>query len=499
MTAAEHKSFLTSVLDCSQENDKLVISSYGISSNIFDFNGIAEKIICAADRGAKVYIYYEHCDGAASQLDEFYDLKKSCVKFDTNFNHSKCVIKNDEIMAIGSYNWLSDFDDTSSEGTIVFSGPVCRNLKEDFWEGMRYYQSLQHENIKGMLNFEENEAVYLPREYDLGAGEKLIVLRTPEAHGIFLGDTFKKARKDVIVFSPFIRLHKLKETFTQKRLAKLEHHKVKTVLVTLPMPCTNTSEKDDIFQYIDKMMSKYPSFSYKIQSGFHAKTIVCDDMICEGSFNWLSAVSTLDHEANNYEVSAAVQGVSAQNLLSSFRTSALGQAVIPQDEAASSSQQALFPSDFEKRIRIFSGARYRIEGFCIKLNDDYLRDKNGKTAYFETEEEAKQQAYQFWHASQQDKAAALPQPNKKRMQPDSYTETGPTSKYSRFATSQEKTIPKSFDARVKVFSGASFGKKGFCISLERDYIKNEDGSIMYFPSTDLAKKYAYETWVLRRW
>jgi hypothetical protein len=235
VTDAEHKAFLISTLESSNNNDTLLISSHDISPKIFHNDNIAGSIIAAANRGARIYIYFKKMAQFNNEDHRLLQiLERSCVKFEMNCNHSKCVVKNKGLVAIGSYNWLSDFNDTSSNATVVLNGAVCFPLKEDIWQGMRFYQSLAHANGKGVNNFVNDESVFLPKYYNLGDSGQLAVLRTPEAHGFYLNEIFNSARNDIFMFSPFIRLKKLMETFTDEILRHLESRKVKTVLVTLP-------------------------------------------------------------------------------------------------------------------------------------------------------------------------------------------------------------------------------------------------------------------------
>ena len=62
---------------------------------------------------------------------------------------------------------------------------------------------------------------------------------------------------------------------------------------------------------------------------FHAKTLIAGNLICEGSFNWLSAVTQIDHDANNFEMSVALKGVGiARELIQSFEATDLGKLVL---------------------------------------------------------------------------------------------------------------------------------------------------------------------------
>lgn len=481
VTDVEHKNFLINTLNSAKKS--VMISSYDVSPKIFYNESIGNSIIDAAQRGVKIYIYFEH---RPHYSDEDYKklkvLESCCAKFETNCNHSKCVLKDKDTVAIGSYNWLSCFNGTSINGTIVTTGVLGFDLSEDIWEGMRFYQSLEYENDQGIDNFLEDRDAFQPIIYEFGGQEQIGILRTPEAHHAFLNQTFKDARRYITMFSPFIRLNKLQETFTPTVLSGLTNRNVKTTLVTLPTPYKNPEEQNKIFTVLNQMQQSYPCFSYQTKNDFHAKTLMTDNIICEGSFNWLSAVTETDHHANNYEVSILATGKFAVNLMQEIPSvKTLNQTV---------SKSPTIPADFDKHIKIFSGAKVNKQGFCVKLDGDYIRDHTKDISYFKTESEAKQAAYDAWiktHPQPEQKA----QIELKRDRPEM-----PIQSNKKFKTESKAapSIPKNFDQHIQIFSGAMFNKKGFCVKLDRDYIVDEYDNIAYFKNEFLAKLAAYDVW-----
>ncbi len=54
------------------------------------------------------------------------------------------------------------------------------------------------------------------------------------------------------------------------------------------------------------------------------------------------------------------------------------------------------PQSFDREIRVFSGEKFGIAGFCVRFNNgDYLRERQD-IVYFATPEEAKKAAYDAW-------------------------------------------------------------------------------------------------------
>ena len=514
ITDADHKNFLINTLD--QAKKTVMISSYEVSPKIFHNDNIAKSIMNAANRGVKIYIYFEHKAWCSNEdYNKYLALQKCCEKFEINCNHSKCVLKDNDTVAIGSYNWLSDFNNTSSNATIVTTGDLAYNIKEDVWQGMRFYQSLAHDNTKGINNFCSSENVFTPKLYQIASLGQVVTLRTPEAHQIFLKQTFDKARNNIYMFSPFIRLQKLQNTFTPEILSNLEIRKIKTVLITLPTPYTkNAGEQSKIFALLNDYQKNYPSFSYKTQKDFHAKTLISDNIVCEGSFNWLSAVSETDHNANNYEVSIAITGNLTLDLQKSFQSSVLGELVLPEkviftNKTNSPSVQKnnnsnnfdtnnnmtlSIPTDFDKHINIYSGACFNKKGFCVKLEGDYIRDESNRPLYFENEKIAKETAYNAWLDKQQSDKEKSTSINTKRHRMEDPIETPYSIKKYKTEMNIAPLIPSSFDKHLNIYSGAQFGKQGFCIKLDGDYIVDTSNRILYFENKEMAKETAYNIW-----
>lgn len=237
------------------------------------------------------------------------------------------------------------------------------------------------------------------------------------------------------------------------------------------------------------MQKNYPCFSYQTKNDFHAKTLMSDHVICEGSFNWLSAVTKTDHGANNYEVSLLVTGKFVLNLLQNSQEKILIQNLPFLKALNQTVSGAGIPADFDKHIKIFSGAKVKKQGFCVKLDGDYIRDPNKSILYFKTENEAKQAAYEAWHK-------ANPHPKQKQIElkrerPDMPVQTN---KKFKAESPSPSTIPKDFDQHIQVYSGARFNKDGFCIKLDGNYIMDDNDNIAYFANEFSAKQAAYDVW-----
>jgi phosphatidylserine/phosphatidylglycerophosphate/cardiolipin synthase-like enzyme len=66
-------------------------------------------------------------------------------------------------------------------------------------------------------------------------------------------------------------------------------------------------------------------------SHFHLKTIVVDnELIAEGSFNWLSASRDEKSDFHNHETTIAIRGNMAKELIADFYNSAIGRMILQQ-------------------------------------------------------------------------------------------------------------------------------------------------------------------------
>lgn len=440
VTDADHTRFLKDTL--ATATSQVMISTYNVSPNRLFGEGLGQAIIDASKRGVAIYVYYENRPWYSKE--DFIDLEtvaSCCAVFDENANHSKCVIKDKSTVAIGSYNWLSDTREGSSNGSMVVTGGLALGLINDVWQGIHFYQSLEYGNERGIQKFLNDKDAFSTGEYQFSPGQFLYTLRTPDAHGILLDEVLEKAQSRVLLFSPFIRLVKLQGVFSSPLLHKLQQRGVHIKLITLPSPCDRVpGEQKAIFSHLENLCVRHPNFSYVTHPNFHAKTLLADrDLICEGSFNWLSAVTQIDHGANNFEMSVAVRGNIARDMIQTFEGTGFGKFVVAKpvevktraplqkerrivpnvkqpasqqtkqfrarDELPNHKQPPLkklkvttakIPQSFDNVVKVFSGKQFGIDGYCVRFNKgDYLR-KGDDILYFDTPESAKQAAYAIW-------------------------------------------------------------------------------------------------------
>jgi hypothetical protein len=406
----EHEDFLMDALYTAR--NRIVISVYKLSHERFfgEEVGIIADMIEAAKRGIDFYIYYR--EAPVFSTGNYDTLISCCKKFEQIATHAKCLMIDDRIVAIGSYPWLgfnTDYDE-SFNASLVFSGRYAPGINQDVWEAIHFYQNLADGNNRGINKFLNNRDAFSTASYRYATDQFFYTLRTSEAHHQMLTEVLENiAQRHIILLSPFIRLQKLQETLSNTQLQNLQQRDIQILLVTLPSPAKNHNEKSSIFQHLDSLVSGYPNtFFYEIQENIHAKTLIADDFICEGSFNWLSAAPTVEEDYNNFEMSMALRGEIAANFIEKFYDTHLGRTLRDAEENPDVSGQDNY--QIEKNEWVHSsrwkisqkgnvyiehnGERFVIlgpysNGFCLRINDDYIRDENGKQFFFASIEEAK--------------------------------------------------------------------------------------------------------------
>lgn len=417
-TPEDHANFLKEALGSAQRT--VVILTYTIDFAFVASSPLKEAFRDAFARGLNIYIYYQTVASEGEGQER--DFKSRCRRFAESPTHAKCVLRDDRCVAIGSYDWLSGFRG-GLNGSWVVEGDVVRAIGERIWEGVRFHQSIAYENQGGQGRFFNNRDNFRSQSVELAPGEILYSMGTPEAHDHFLKETvLRSARREIILCSPFIRFERLQEVFSRARLQDLERRHVRLVLITQPDPCSRTPhEKEPIFRFLAHLCHHCPNFSYALQEGLHAKSIIVDDaLLLEGSFNILSAVASSLHDANNQEMSLALQGNIARRTIERMRQDPqwrnlyLNPGGLPSQANKRTSEDSLrapkrtashppLASQRPGRIEVFSGERCGRRGYCARIDgQDYVVDKGGRTAYFPTPDGARRAAIEVLEDKSED-------------------------------------------------------------------------------------------------
>jgi hypothetical protein len=130
-TEEEHKTFLLDTIKTAKKS--LMLSSYSISAKDLK-NGIGEALIQAALRDVSVYVYYnDEYSPNHSDYDYISRVASFCKKFEKIDNHSKLLMKDNEVITIGSQDWLSFFPGSLNR-SITVTGDLASGLAQDIWQ-----------------------------------------------------------------------------------------------------------------------------------------------------------------------------------------------------------------------------------------------------------------------------------------------------------------------------------------------------------------------------
>ncbi|MBA4119037.1 MAG: hypothetical protein C0514_09135 [Candidatus Puniceispirillum sp.] len=407
-TPQEHMDFLKGALASAKKT--VTITSFCVDAHPLVTQDLGEAIIAATTRGVKVYIYY---DNRPYFLGEAYGiwthLEECCARLGAISTHAKCVVRDDDLVAVGSYNWLGPPFEGGRNVSFFMEGPHAPNIKKDILQCIRFYQSRKHANERGEQSFLRDTRVFSAKACPLGGDASFYTLTTPESHHKMLHEVFERARQRIVLVSPFVRLERLQSLLGEERINELEERCVSMALICLPHPCSHTEEeKEPIFAYLERLRKAYPHFSFETRDGIHTKALVADnDFICVGSLNWLSAAADISQPFHKFEMSVALRGETAKPLIAVLDLSAPRQEAplvspleddMPEAQTSTCAAQALAPhTSMDCVYRIFSGERFRKPGFCAHLTGgDYVRDEQGQVIYFPTLDEAKSAAMSLY-------------------------------------------------------------------------------------------------------
>lgn len=318
-TYAEHLELLKSAFIKARKT--IFITTYSINHETLEKANLYELIPLAKQQGVKVYIYYNDQKDIDKRVSIF--LKNNKVFCNETYTHSKILAVDNNLVATGSCNWLAIFNSKykeSDEGSLVIKGTICKDIIEDLWDYLKYYRNLQFENRRAVYEFEKNLENNSTIIYDLEKNTELGYLPTLDQHCGFFQACFEEAKQRIIICSPFISSAGEYQDDIDYTLLK------NTVARGVSIYFICGAESDSLAQFRDFIANaNLPKIQIITISNFHLKTIIIDNnMISEGSFNWLSAMRDDMSDHHNHEQTLYVKGNIAKQLIEKFFQSRVG-------------------------------------------------------------------------------------------------------------------------------------------------------------------------------
>ena len=140
-------------------------------------------------------------------------------------------------------------------------------------------------------------------------------ISTLEDHQKVLAESIEQARDSVVIVSPFISIHAIKNDHLIPKIKNAVERRVNvTVYTDRFLDKSDSSLKQSSVQGRRSLTDA--GAKLKILNGIHNKTLCRDnDLLVEGSFNWLSAIRNTKNRYQRYEASICYQGEEVKSLI----------------------------------------------------------------------------------------------------------------------------------------------------------------------------------------
>ena len=319
-TSANHVDCLRDGI--SSATRSILITSYGVNDEAFVNAGLYPLLSEARTRGVNIYIYNIDSKDIDPKASHFFD--QQGIRYDAAFTHAKLFAVDECMVAIGSYSWLAK-ENTWENATLRISGRECADLVPLLWKDLKYYRHLQFGNVRHVEEYEDDSQNYDIDTWEMDRSTTLSYIHTLESHQAFIAGIFKTAQHKIILCSPFISYSPdYQKDFTHKMLNKALRKNVHVYFV-----CRAGDPQLDRLRYYLRDVLESPFMHLVTSPNIHLKTVVVDDeLIAEGSFNWLSASRDAESDAHNHEVTLVLDGMGATEAIHNFYISPVGQEIM---------------------------------------------------------------------------------------------------------------------------------------------------------------------------
>lgn len=283
-----HKALLKKMMKSAHE--QISISSESISFLDKDIFNLFRKL---NNRGVEIRISYRKY--IPSSVKKFFNEIKANLSQEQV--HMKYLYVDGKCIIIGSHNWL-DFRNESNDSSFKISqnNEYIRRL----W-ARTYHKEFEYAD--GCLKPCRQFILELPHS------SQLHFLTSLKLHEDFLRCMYKKANHEIKIYSPHV-------TFAnaEKRLKDAASIIKEGVLIKVFVGSNNATDR------LRRLVENDPDLSGKIEifedDDFHQKTLIVDNnLIAEGSFNWLSSSASEESDYHNFDATLVIQGPLAKQFI----------------------------------------------------------------------------------------------------------------------------------------------------------------------------------------
>lgn len=297
----------------------IFITSYGVDDEFLERENLYRLLAGAASRGVKIYIYNGALKPASSNLLSFFN-QHPLINYDTTFTHSKIFAVDKNMVSVGSYNWLAN-DNSWEDASLCLSGTPCSDLISLLWRDLKHYRNYQFENIHGIAEYEnnfQNDHIY---PYKLDPSTDLAYIHSLKSHRNFIKNILQNASYKIVFCVPFIN----KDSGYQKDFTKRLLNQALRRNVSIYFICRQNDPNFLEFKHYLGDLLNSELMHFITMPNIHLKTVLVDDqLITEGSFNWLSASRDENSCFHNHEVTLALGGSASKKLIQDFYKSPIG-------------------------------------------------------------------------------------------------------------------------------------------------------------------------------
>ncbi len=288
----EHHALLGKMI--SEAKEDIFITTRSINMGNGDIYRLLEN---ASERGVRInVIYTNYID---KNIENMYKGKFTINKSNV---HAKYLIIDKKYFIVGSQNWL-DFPSNRWDNNKIenYSLKISRNET--------YIIDLKAKVLNDIKsNLERSSIKKSPiKKFVLQPYSEFMHINTLFDHEVFLLYACGIAKEKIVIYSPFVYYNNAE--YRLSRISKELKPGVKLFLFI--------GENIEGVKRIVNSNNKLKKITeIKMNTIFHCKTIQVDDnIICEGSFNWLS--SSTSTEGYGYELNASliVQGLAARDII----------------------------------------------------------------------------------------------------------------------------------------------------------------------------------------